>query len=64
MRTVRKDFGSKGDQIFKNEGDDTDVCVYIEWDTMENANKFRESKEIREAMQKGGVVDIAFYLTD
>lgn len=61
MKSVRKEFGSTGDQIFKAEGNDNEVMVLIEWDNKENAEKFRNSQQIKDALQRGGVKNIEFY---
>ena len=64
MRPVRKNLGAIGDKIFKAEGNDKEVFVSIEWDTMEEAKKFRESQEIKDAMERAGILESTFFFSD
>lgn len=64
MRPVRKDFGSTGEKIFRADGDNTEVVVILDWDNVDKAKKFSESREIKDAMQRAGVVDSNFFFLD
>ena len=53
--SARKSAGSKGAQVFQSAQNPNEVVVLFEWDTLENARKFTEDPDLREAMQKAGV---------
>lgn len=52
---VRKASGEKSFLIFQPEGDSDNLHLLFEWDTPENARKFLESSELKNAMRKAGV---------
>lgn len=64
MRPVRKDFGSTGEKIFRADGNTNEVLVMLDWDNEEKAKKFTKSQEIKDAMQRAGVVDSNFFFLD
>jgi hypothetical protein len=47
----RRRLGSKGGRIFHPADDDREITVLLEWDNAENAHKFAESVELREAVK-------------
>lgn len=47
----RQRSGSKGGRLFRNTGDPNNLVALFEWDTSENARKFAESYELREAVE-------------
>ncbi|OFW61008.1 MAG: hypothetical protein A2133_04330 [Actinobacteria bacterium RBG_16_64_13] len=47
----RRRLGSKGGKLFRNVADPNNLFALFEWDTVENARKFAESYELREAVQ-------------
>ena len=53
----RKDGGSQGGRLFRNADDPNETFIIFKWDTIENARKFTGSEELKERMQKAGVVD-------
>ncbi len=55
--SFRKSSGSKGENLFRNADNPNELLVLLEWDNMERAHKFAQSTELREAMQRAGVVD-------
>ena len=60
---TRKAGGGQGGYVLTNDDDANDVTVLLKWDTTENARKFAGSDDLREAMQRAGVVgrpEIAF----
>jgi len=60
---MRKAGGEKSYQIFHTAEDPNDLVLLFEWDNLDNARKYMQSEELREAMQRGGVVgqpDICF----
>jgi heme-degrading monooxygenase HmoA len=60
---TRKAAGEKGGRLFHDLNDGSVVFIYLRWDTMENAQKFFESEDLKGEMQKAGVSgkpDISF----
>jgi quinol monooxygenase YgiN len=55
--TARKSGGCKGGRLFRNANDPNEIVMLFEWDSVENAQKFAQSPDLREAMQRAGVVD-------
>ena len=53
---MRKEAGEKAYQIFHTDDDSNNLAILFEWDSLDNARKFMESNELREKMQKGGVI--------
>ena len=55
--------GSKGGFLFGNADDPNEVIILLEVDDLEKARQFAQSDDLKEAMEKGGVVgqpDIVF----
>ena len=48
--------GSKGGKVFQNASNPNEVFVLLEWDNLENAQKFSQSTGLKEAMAEAGVV--------
>jgi hypothetical protein len=55
--TTRKGYGSKGSRVFRNAQDPNEIVALFEWDDLNNARRFLQSEDLREAMQQAGVVD-------
>jgi len=53
---MRKGGGQGSFQIFHTEDDPNNLVLLIEMDNLDNARKFVQSKELREAMQRSGVI--------
>jgi heme-degrading monooxygenase HmoA len=49
--------GSRGGQLFRNASDSNELVVLLEWDNLEKARQFAQSEDLREVMQRAGVVD-------
>ena len=49
--------GCKGGHLLRSADDPNEVVIFFEWDTMENARQFLGSPELREVMERAGVVD-------
>lgn len=47
--------GSKGGKVFRSSSDPNEVFVLLEWDSIENAKKFGQSDQTKEAMKDAGV---------
>lgn len=54
--SFRSEAGSLGGKVFCNSDDSNEVFVLLEWNSLENAQKFAQSDGIKEAMKKAGVV--------
>jgi heme-degrading monooxygenase HmoA len=49
--------GSRGGQLFRNATDPNELVILLEWDDLEKARQFTQSDELREVMQRLGVID-------
>ena len=54
-RGIRKSNGSLGGQVFQSSSDPSEVFVLLEWDNIENLERFTQSAELKERMKKAGV---------
>ena len=54
--TTRAAAGSKGGTLYRKSDDANDVVLVFEWDSTENAEAFLKSDNLREIMEKAGVV--------
>jgi len=52
----RKASGSKGGHLFRNPDNPNELFILFEWDDLERARQFTRSDDLREAMQRAGVV--------
>lgn len=55
--TTRRANGSRGGRLFRSADDPNEVVVLLEWDDLERARFFADSYELREAMDRAGVID-------
>ena len=53
---TRKNSGSKGSRLYRSKDNPNELVILFDWDTLENAHKFASSQELKEAMQKAGVI--------
>jgi heme-degrading monooxygenase HmoA len=49
--------GSKGGRILRNAEDPNELVILLEWDNLENAQRFANADDLKDAMQRAGVVD-------
>ncbi len=65
-RVVRKDRGSKGSSVLRNADDPNHLVVITEWENLESAKNFAESEDLKNTMQKAGVIGrpAVFYLEE
>ena len=56
--TARSVNGSRGGKVFCSSNNPNEVFVFLEWDSIENAQKFARSQNIKEVMKNAGVVGI------
>ncbi|MBI4754482.1 MAG: cyclase [Betaproteobacteria bacterium] len=54
---ARKAAGSRGGQVFSSASDPNEVIVLLTWADLESAHRFADSAELRQAMERAGVVD-------
>jgi heme-degrading monooxygenase HmoA len=52
----RKAAGSKGGRLFRSEKDPNEVVILFEWEDLGKAHKFTESEDLRQTMERAGVV--------
>jgi heme-degrading monooxygenase HmoA len=53
---TRQASGSRGGWLFRNASDPNELIVLLEWDVLEAARQYAQSEELREVMQRAGVV--------
>ena len=53
---TRKASGSKGGQLFRNADNPNEILILFEWDDLEKARQFTQSDDLRQAMQRSGVI--------
>jgi hypothetical protein len=54
---TRQANGSRGGQLFRNASDPNELVILLEWDVLEKARQFAQSEDLREVLQRAGVVD-------
>jgi quinol monooxygenase YgiN len=52
---VRKEAGSQGSRIFRNETDPNDITVLHEWDDITKARTFFQSNYLQRIFEKAGI---------
>jgi len=52
----RKAAGSKGGRLFSSEKDPNEVVILFEWEDLGKAHNFSESEDLRQTMERAGVV--------
>ena len=52
----RKANGSKGGRLFHSAKDPNEVVILFDWEDVGKARQFAESQELRQAMERAGVV--------
>ena len=50
--------GCKGGRVFRSSDNPNDLFILFEWDNIENVQKFAQSDNLKEIMQKAGVQGI------
>jgi len=59
---MRKSYGAKGTNLFRDVDSPNDVIVFIEWANLEDARKFFKSDDLKNALQRSGAIKSEFYL--
>ena len=52
----RKALGSQGARVLKNVDDPSEQLIITEWPSLEHARRFAASPDLREAMQRAGII--------
>ena len=52
----RSQSGSKGGKVFQSTSNPNDLFILLEWNSLENAQKFAQTYNLKQAMQSAGVV--------
>ena len=55
--SVRREFGFKGAQIFKNADNPNELVILFNVEDLERARQFSQSDNLREVMERAGVSD-------
>ena len=54
---TRKAAGSRGGILFRSADNPQEVVILFEWDSVQNARKLVESPDLKQTMERAGVVD-------
>ncbi len=54
---MRKDAGELSSRVFRMADDPNNLLLFQEWNSVDNAAKFVQSTELKEAMQQAGVLE-------
>ena len=57
MGGARKAASSKGGHVFRSINDHNEVVVLLEFENSERCDQFARSEDLKQAMQRAGVVD-------
>jgi antibiotic biosynthesis monooxygenase (ABM) superfamily enzyme len=52
---LRASNGELSDKIYRDANDINSLTIMFKWDSLENARKYAQSPELKEAMQRAGV---------
>lgn len=53
---VRRKYGCLSSKVFQEQGDPGDVVVITSWGSQDQARKYSQSPELKDALQKDGIV--------
>ncbi len=53
---LRANNGELSDQIYRDASDPNSLTLIFNWDSLENAQKYAQSPELKAAMERAGVV--------
>ena len=54
---MRKAGGEKSVRIFRTVDDPNNLVLFMEWDSLENCQKFMQSEDLQKDMQEAGVME-------
>jgi quinol monooxygenase YgiN len=64
LEDLRRSMGSTGtNQVFRDADDPNTITLILEWDNADHAREFLGSPQLREAMQKAGLIGAPAVLT-
>lgn len=49
--------GSRGGQLYRSASNPNELIAIFEWDSLDNARQFAQSPNLRDTMQRAGVID-------
>ena len=55
--STRKAAGETDYRVLQSVDDPREVTLFLDWDSLERARRFAGSEDLKQAMQKAGVVD-------
>jgi heme-degrading monooxygenase HmoA len=65
VEPVRRKYGSTGASVFRGLSDPNSVVIITDWGNADQAHKYSQSPELKEAMKRGGVNgDSKFYFVE
>ena len=56
VEPFRKQSGSSGSHVFRNNANANEVLVITDWDNKDQGMKFGQSSELKNAMERAGVI--------
>ena len=56
MEDLRKANGAREARVFRSADDPNELVILLEWDNMDNARRYTGLPELREAMERSGVL--------
>jgi heme-degrading monooxygenase HmoA len=54
---TRQEQGSDKSMVFRNADDPGEVIILTEWDSLDSARSYAQSPDLREGMQRAGVIE-------
>jgi heme-degrading monooxygenase HmoA len=54
---ARQENGGQGGTLYRNADDPDEAVILFEWDNLENARRYAQSVDLRDALQRAGVTD-------
>lgn len=65
MQTVRNEYGSTGAKVYRADNEPNEILVISDWRNVDQAKKFSQSQELKDARQKAGAKgDSQFFFVD
>jgi hypothetical protein len=56
MTDLRTSFGMTGEQVFQVASDPKEIVIITDWPTVEKARAYAQSPDLKQGMQRAGVV--------
>ncbi len=56
MHSLRKQFGCTQEEVFQSHEDPKELVIITHWQSVDQAQNYGQSPELKAAMQKGGVL--------